>query len=199
MADCRSVKRLLQRVPAGAPVDDDQLREALEHVDGCASCRDLFDLAWRAAFPEERTSTSDVSEMRVDTNALFERAYTAMMADRETNTRIRAAEQLGGLERLGAAALEALAEAAEGDSSDEVRAAALGALERQNDNLLKGDFEKPRPIGPIAEFPVVIQVPVEEGVGAPAGEPAEEPSPVSDSLKALSKKLFVKPESPNSD
>jgi hypothetical protein len=198
MADCLSVRRLLQRVATGASVSDGQLHEALEHMRDCASCRRLFELAREAAFPEERTFASDVPKIQLDPAALFERALTAAMSDPETISRIRAAEQLGGLEQIGPAAVEALAKAEASDGSEEVRAAAREALERQNHNRLEGDFEKPQPLGPVAERQVGIPIPIQGPTEEPVAEPAEE-LPVGDSSESLSKETTEEPDSTNSE
>ena len=121
----------------GAAVTSAELERALDHVASCEQCSRRFDLAETAAWLESRRETHTMTQVPVDPLSLFERALTAALRDPEDLVRRRAAERLGEMTGLGAAAVEALAAATTEDSDERVRAAALTALSsRQRLNTL---------------------------------------------------------------
>lgn len=94
------------------------------HLEACLRCRTvLTELATEPSEPGPMTRSMNPTER-------FERALVEGMGEPETIVRLRAAERLGALARPGAAALASLAAAAGGDPEEDVRAAALMALDR---------------------------------------------------------------------
>jgi hypothetical protein len=131
MVDHRAVEHVLQRAVTGLPVAEDELESALVHVESCAVCARRFEVGRGEASTEEK----DMAERPVDPTELFERALTAALSEPEAIARRRAAERLGGFERLGLAALSALVRAAGVDEDETVRVAALGALNRLGEDV----------------------------------------------------------------
>ena len=107
-----------------------QLERALAHVASCEECSLRFDVADTAAWLESREETHAMAQAPVDPAALFESALTAALSDPDDLTRRRAAERLGEMTELGAAAVHALVAAAGEDRDERVRAAALTAVQR---------------------------------------------------------------------
>jgi hypothetical protein len=140
MDDHRSARSILQRalvggaVPglakAAVAVDQAELERALAHVASCEECRLRFDVADTAAWLESREETHGMAQAPVDPPVLFERSLTAALSDPDDITRRRAAERLGEMTELGAAAVHALVAAAGEDRDERVRAAALTAVQR---------------------------------------------------------------------
>ena len=131
----------LERTPACARMEDD-LAEAVPivreggdlagalpalaaHIEGCSRCTGL--LAEMVGEPEE---WPDVKVDPVDPDHLFERALLGGLSAPESLVRSRAADRLGGLNRPGPAVLGALAGRARRDPDENVRRAALTALNR---------------------------------------------------------------------
>jgi hypothetical protein len=129
--DHRTAETLLQRAVAGLEVTDGELTEALVHARTCAVCGPRFELG-RAQASSER---KDMAEVPVEPTALFARALTAALSAPESVARIRAAERLGAFRQLDPAALGALVQAAADDPDESVRAAALAALDRLDDEV----------------------------------------------------------------
>lgn len=101
------------------------------HLEKCERCRIV--LAELAREPEDERAASTV---RVEPDLLFERALAdALMGDADPIVRRRVAERLGILPGLGPRALDALAAAARDDTDQEVRAAALRALDELDDRI----------------------------------------------------------------
>jgi hypothetical protein len=71
-----------------------------------------------------------MAQAPIDLTQLFERALTAALSDPDEVVRRRAAERLGEMTGLGAAAVDALVAAVGEDRDERVRAAALTALQR---------------------------------------------------------------------
>ena len=71
-----------------------------------------------------------MARVPVDPTALFESALTTALSDPDEVVRRRAAERLGEMTQLTAAAVDALVAAAKGDRDQRVRTAALSALQR---------------------------------------------------------------------
>ena len=115
---------------AAAAVDPAELERALAHVASCEECGRRFDVAETAAWLESREETQAMAQVPVDPAALFESALTAALSDPDDLVRRRAAERLGEMTELGAAAVAALVAAAGEDRDERVRAAALTALQR---------------------------------------------------------------------
>jgi hypothetical protein len=138
MDEHRSARSMLQRAlvcgllgtdsPPGA-VDSAALEQALAHVTSCDECSSRFDFAQTVALIESMEKTQDMAEEPVDPAALFESALTVGLADPDNLIRRRAAERLGEMTGLGASAVRALAGAAGTDRDEQVRAAALAALQ----------------------------------------------------------------------
>ncbi len=129
MVDCGFTEKVLQRALAGVPVGAGELDAALAHVAACAVCGRRFELERLRSYAERSDALADMAEP-VEPIALFERALIGALSDPEAIVRMRAAERLGGFERLGPVALDALAQTAAEDPDEEVRAAALVALDR---------------------------------------------------------------------
>jgi hypothetical protein len=100
----------------------DQYPAVARHVEECERCRTV--LAELITEPEPA-----VAEPPVEPRELFERALTVGLSDPDATVRERAAERLGSFERLAPRALAALADAAAKDPDENVRAAALRALD----------------------------------------------------------------------
>jgi hypothetical protein len=132
-ADCVAAERALQRAVAAASPRDDELEQALAHVQTCAICSRRFELAVARSYSQRRETLPTVADVPIDQPALFERALTAALAAPEAIARRRAAQRLGELEQVGPPALAALVRAAADDSDEKVRAAALTALDRLDD------------------------------------------------------------------
>jgi HEAT repeats len=124
-------ERIEQDLPAAAQVVREgqdpagQYPALAQHLEGCDRCR--FVLAELVNEPEQTAAAMD--EPPVEPDELFERVLPTGLSDPEAIVRQRAAERLGEFEQLGPAALTALARAAAEDPDEEVRTAALSALE----------------------------------------------------------------------
>jgi hypothetical protein len=133
---CSSAEAVLQRAMVGAPVSEREIQRALEHVAFCQACGPRFEVrpgaAWRGL---EQENPLVVSEDPVEPGELFQRALIAALSSPETIARRRAAQRLGGFEEIGLPALEALARAASEDSDEEVREAALVALDQLDEQV----------------------------------------------------------------
>ena len=140
MDEHRSAQSILQRAlahgtlegvaTAVAAVDPAELERALAHVESCDECSRRFDVAETSAWFGGREETHAMTQVPVDPTALFEAALTAGLSDSDDLVRRRAAERLGEMKGLGAAAVDALVAAAGEDREERVRAAALTALQR---------------------------------------------------------------------
>jgi hypothetical protein len=125
-AACEEVE---EDLPAAARVLRDGEQPAARHpalarhLEDCERCRAIL-----AELMREPTVLA-AHEARVDPGELFERSLTAALTEPEPIVRARAAERLGAAERVGPAALAALAEAAAEDPDSRVRAAALRGLD----------------------------------------------------------------------
>ncbi len=113
-----------------AAIDRAQLERALAHVASCEECGRRFDVAETLAWLERREETHVMPRVPVDPAALFESALTEALSDPDDVVRRRAAERLGEMTDLGAAAVAALVAAAGEDRDERVRAAALTAVQR---------------------------------------------------------------------
>ena len=140
MDEHRSAQSILQRAlahgtlegvaTAVAAVDPAELERALAHVASCGECRRRFDVAETSAWLGGREETHAMTQVPVDPAALFEAALTVGLSDSDDVVRRRAAERLGEMKGLGAAAVDGLVAAAGEDREERVRAAALTALQR---------------------------------------------------------------------
>jgi hypothetical protein len=145
MDEHRSARSILQRALAGAAlegvagadfiVDPAELERALAHLASCEKCSHRFDIAETTAWLESREETQTMAQEPVDPVALFESALTAALSDPDDLVRRRAAERLGGMTGLGTAAVSALVASAGEDPDEQVRAAALTALQRLDSTL----------------------------------------------------------------
>jgi hypothetical protein len=93
------------------------------HLEECERCRAIL---------AEMVKEPDIQAERatpIEPEERFEGYLTAALADEETIVRARAAERLGTTARLGPMALAALADLANDDPEEEVRAAAIRALD----------------------------------------------------------------------
>lgn len=97
------------------------------HLEECERCRVVF--AQLASEPPGLGRTTPMAEIPIDPAPVFERALVTALSRPETIKRERAAERFAAFERVGSRALAALAEAAGEDPEEEVRAAALRALD----------------------------------------------------------------------
>lgn len=113
-----------------AAMDRAELERALAHVASCEECSRRFDVAETAAWLESREEANAMARVPVDTQELFERSLTAALVDPDDIVRRRAAERLGEMTGLGAAAVDALVTVVADDRDERVRAAALTALQR---------------------------------------------------------------------
>lgn len=138
--DCRSAEATIHRALVGARVDKVEVDRALAHLADCEVCGPRFELAsataWKGREDQmQESAESGTAGERVEPRELFERALVAALSETDATARRRAAERLGGVECLGAAALAALAEAAAEDDDGEVRARALVALDRLDEEV----------------------------------------------------------------
>ena len=130
--DPHSAEAVIQRALVGAGVSDEELERALDHIESCATCSARFEVRDAAPF---RGLEKEPDVALVQPTELFQRALIAALGSPETIARRRAAQRLGGLEHLGLPALEALAGAASEDPEEEVRAAALMALDELDEQV----------------------------------------------------------------
>jgi hypothetical protein len=132
-AACEEVK---DDLPAAAPLVREgedlssRLPDLAHHLETCERCRAIL-----ADLSIESREASEVAEPEVQPGELFEQALRAALTEPDAIARRRAAERLGSFERLGPAALSALAETALEDPDEAVRAAALEALDRLDDAI----------------------------------------------------------------
>ncbi|MBN1320568.1 MAG: HEAT repeat domain-containing protein [Thermoleophilia bacterium] len=79
--------------------------------------------------------TRESAEPAVEPTALFESALVAALSDHDCVVRRRAAERLGATSSLAVPAISALVSTAGTDVDQQVRAAALGALQQHDPQL----------------------------------------------------------------
>lgn len=95
------------------------------HLEECHWCR----IVLAELVSEAERQSAEMVEAPVEPVGLFERALSSALFDAEAIVRERAAERMGRFERLEPQALAALARAARVDPDEDVRAAALRALD----------------------------------------------------------------------
>jgi len=127
--NCQAAEEVLQLLLAGAPVGEDELREAQAHLESCPICAARYEgRPRRWAFLGRRRPLRK-PKPAVEPAVLVERALIGALSDPETIVRARAAEALAVVGEPGDAAISALLETSLSDSDEEVRNAARAAFQ----------------------------------------------------------------------
>jgi len=129
--DHGAAEQVFRSFVAGIEVPPGELDAAFEHAAACEACRARFELA-RAA---SSTGGEDMHDVPVEPAALLARASTAMLSAPEAVARLRAARRLATLPVVSAPGLAALVRVAAEDRDEDVRAAALAALDALDDEV----------------------------------------------------------------
>jgi hypothetical protein len=178
--DCHSAEVAIQRALVGVAVPERDIERALAHVADCQACGPRFEVPAGVPLTEVEEELQVVSEGQVDPTELFELALTAALSSPDAIARKRAARRLGGFDRVGVRALEALAGAATEDSEEEVRAAALMALDELDEQVsIPQRLIEAWSAAPAEAAPFIAGVLSRLSRGAPPGVTRLAPSPRS--------------------